>query len=116
MEKWLKEGKGVYSSPNGVYEGEFMHGNFEGSGICRLSNGRVFDGEFFQGIVNGNAIYKYPNGTGYHGFWKDNELICKGGYMHAEGVKNIEEFADGQKIKEFVYHFKTQTIAHSDLL
>ena len=58
----------------GYYEGQFINGEMDGTGIRFWGfNGNFYEGQFRKGEMNGLGIMKYGNGSIYEGPWVDNK-------------------------------------------
>ena len=71
------------------YEGEYINGLKEGSGIYNYSNGDKYIGIFVKNEKNGFGIYYYNNGDKYEGLFSHNEKNGKGIYYYFDGEKYI---------------------------
>uniref|UniRef100_A0A8C5PUZ8 Uncharacterized protein n=1 Tax=Leptobrachium leishanense TaxID=445787 RepID=A0A8C5PUZ8_9ANUR len=49
------------------YEGDTVHGLYEGEGVARFKGGNVYRGEFHMNFPMGQGIYTWPNGIRYEG-------------------------------------------------
>jgi hypothetical protein len=79
-------GFGTITYTNGkTYEGSWVKGVFEGSGIAKYSNGYVYEGEFLDGKYHGKGTLVYQKGYQYTGDWES-------GVRHGDGVAT---FPDG---------------------
>jgi hypothetical protein len=51
-----------------LYQGQFLAGKKNGTGIIKMSNGNIYDGQWIDGIKNGRGIYfEASTGTYYSG-------------------------------------------------
>ncbi|KAF3708245.1 MORN repeat-containing protein 4 [Channa argus] len=76
----------------GLYEGEFAHGKFQGTGIFSRYDGMKFEGEFKDGRVEGYGLLTFPDGSHgvprNEGFFQNHKLQkrekCPGVVQHAQ--------------------------------
>jgi hypothetical protein len=65
-------GKGTYKGINGEFEGEYVDGVRQGSGVFRMANGDYYEGEFSNNVIEGSGSYTWKaNGHNYKG-----KIIC----------------------------------------
>ncbi len=70
--EWKKDGKGVYKFAEGIYEGNFAKGQFEGYGKLMYLDGSIYEGEFVNGLRHGKGVFKDKEGKIVSdGVWKD---------------------------------------------
>jgi len=105
-----KHGHGRLTVGCSVYEGSFVDGEIEGTGVQRWADGSSYNGEWRQGEREGYGVFSGADGSTYEGTWKRNVRVgtddCKltsaagdvfsGGFVankqHGTGV---EKFANG---------------------
>ena len=59
----------------GEYEGEFINGNMEGSGVFQYKDGKRYEGQFLNNTLHGKGILIFPNGQKAVGEWVRGENI-----------------------------------------
>ena len=69
-----KNGKGVYKFAEGIYEGNFFNGQFDGHGKLIYLDGSIYEGEFVNGLRHGKGVFKDKEGKIlFDGIWKDGK-------------------------------------------
>ena len=68
MENGKKEGKGVYTTTNGMrYDGNWSNDQYNGKGIFIWNDGARYDGEFKSNKFHGNGLFDWnKNGIKYN--------------------------------------------------
>ncbi|KAM4632270.1 radial spoke head 10 homolog B [Discoglossus pictus] len=67
------------------YEGEIMHGLYEGEGVAYFINGNIYSGNFTEGILNGKGKYTWADGTTYEGEFSMNSATGHGIFIWPNG-------------------------------
>lgn len=115
-------GHGTYTSPQGVYDGNWVDGrkagqgtmtwtngdkyvgNWEdnketGAGVKTFANGDRYEGPFAAGKMQGKGVLKYANGARYEGDFAGDAPAGKGTLTSASGDKFTGQFAKGEKVE-----------------
>ena len=82
---------GFYTYTGPVDEENMAHGK----GKALLANGDVYDGEFVHGVFQGEATYTYKAGDVFKGAFTNNKF-SSGIYTTADGTRFIGSFKNGQ--------------------
>lgn len=82
---------GFYTYTGPVDEENMAHGK----GKALLANGDVYDGEFVHGVFEGEAIYTYKVGDKFKGTFSNNKF-SKGTYTTVDGTRFVGSFKNGQ--------------------
>ncbi|XP_063284939.1 radial spoke head 10 homolog B [Pelobates fuscus] len=67
------------------YEGDMVHGMYEGEGVAYFKDGNVYKGTFCEGFMHGNGIYTWTDGLAYQGEFYVNCPIGYGIYRWPNG-------------------------------
>jgi hypothetical protein len=94
----VKHGKGKYSDAHASYDGEFVHDQYEGSGLYVGASGATFEGRFKAGRMNGEGTYRWSDGAVYVGSWVEGVMQGKGQYTSSDGVQYVGKFYNGQYV------------------
>lgn len=71
-----KNGPGIFAYPDGSkYEGNFVHGKFEGAGVFSFSNGDEYTGNFKENYPDGQGTRKLKDGSLESGEWSQGEFL-----------------------------------------
>lgn len=90
-------GTGVYESPVvGLYEGEFLDGAFHGDGKLRMPDGHTYQGAFTRGRRDGTGVYEWPNGDRYTGPFRGNRPDGEGSFeSHVRSLEFMGHWENG---------------------
>ncbi|XP_038618729.1 radial spoke head 10 homolog B2-like [Tachyglossus aculeatus] len=77
------------------YEGEKVHGLYEGEGIAYFQGGNVYRGTFSEGIMHGQGTYIWADGLKYQGNFVKNMPMSYGAYTWPDGSKYEGEVKNG---------------------
>ena len=69
----LAEGKGSAKGANS-YEGDFVRGRPDGTGVYKWEDGSRLDGHFKDGKAHGNGVYVSAKGVRYEGDFVSGKL------------------------------------------
>jgi hypothetical protein len=78
------------------YDGEMLHGQFDGEGALVNNKGDHFEGWWKAGKLDGAGSVIHANGERYDGLWKDDLPNGHGMLVRADGSKLEGEFLDGK--------------------
>ncbi|XP_071962232.1 radial spoke head 10 homolog B-like [Antedon mediterranea] len=79
------------------FNGEVMHGLFEGNGTAYFYGGHVYQGEFIQGLMQGHGIYTWADGVKYEGDFNNNSVTGKGVYTWPDASTYEGEVVNGKR-------------------
>ncbi|XP_078521278.1 radial spoke head 10 homolog B isoform X2 [Lissotriton helveticus] len=77
------------------YEGEKVHGLYEGEGIAYFQGGNIYKGMFAEGIMHGRGTYTWNDGVTYEGDFYLNVPMGHGVYTWPDGSKYEGEVKSG---------------------
>ncbi|XP_047432727.1 alsin isoform X2 [Mugil cephalus] len=85
-----------------TYEGHWLSGKPNGSGVLKWPDGRIYTGTFKNGLEDGFGEFVAPNKTlskndQYQGQWKDGKMHGLGTYRYASGEVYDGSFQDGMR-------------------
>ncbi|GAB1605346.1 hypothetical protein Ahia01_000816400, partial [Argonauta hians] len=81
------------------YNGNLVHGLFEGEGMVEFIDGHVYRGDFQYNCITGKGIYTYTDGSTYEG-------EVENGKRHGYGVYTWED--EGKSYSGYWYKGKKQ--------
>ena len=94
----MKEGSGVLLFADGeIYDGDWKADRREGRGKETWADGSGYEGEFRQGKKEGRGKMKYANGDIYDGDWRDGKFEGKGKMAWHNGNVYEGDFRHGKK-------------------
>ncbi|KAK4813804.1 hypothetical protein QYF61_026386 [Mycteria americana] len=67
------------------YEGEKVHGLYEGEGFAYFEGGNTYKGMFSQGLMHGQGTYTWADGVKYEGTFVKNVQMFNGRYTWNDG-------------------------------
>ncbi|XP_071616548.1 radial spoke head 10 homolog B isoform X1 [Heliangelus exortis] len=67
------------------YEGEKVHGLYEGEGFAYLEGGNTYKGMFSEGLMHGQGTYTWADGVKYEGMFVKNVQMFNGSYTWNDG-------------------------------
>ncbi|XP_068278422.1 radial spoke head 10 homolog B-like [Nyctibius grandis] len=67
------------------YEGEKVHGLYEGEGFAYFEGGNTYKGMFSEGLMHGQGTYTWADGVKYEGTFVKNVQMFNGCYMWSDG-------------------------------
>ena len=71
-----RDGKGVYTTLEGVYDGEYVDDYKEGQGVFTWpKSGFVYEGHFKRGCREGRGVMTYPGKTQENGLWRGDKFL-----------------------------------------
>jgi hypothetical protein len=89
---------GKQKMTKGIYEGQYLNGEFNGQGTFSWADGSKYIGGFKNGKEYGQGTFTFlPSGNKYVGEVKDGKLHGQGTFTWAYGSKYVGEFKDGKK-------------------
>lgn len=78
-------GSGVWTHPEGFYDGEWKDGKAEGFGVMTWVNGDRYEGEWKEDMLNGQGTFSFPNGEIYEGEWLKDMRHGQGTITYPDG-------------------------------
>ncbi|XP_035195575.1 radial spoke head 10 homolog B2-like isoform X3 [Oxyura jamaicensis] len=67
------------------YEGEKVHGLYEGEGVAYFEGGNMYKGMFSEGFMHGQGTYTWADGVKYEGTFVKNVQMFNGCYTWNDG-------------------------------
>ncbi|NXX37813.1 R10B2 protein, partial [Tricholaema leucomelas] len=67
------------------YEGEKVHGLYEGEGFAYFEGGNTYKGMFSEGLMHGQGTYTWADGVTYEGTFVKNVQMLSGRYTWNDG-------------------------------
>ncbi|XP_072734007.1 radial spoke head 10 homolog B-like isoform X1 [Ciconia boyciana] len=67
------------------YEGEKVHGLYEGEGFAYFEGGNTYKGMFSEGLMHGQGTYTWADGVKYEGTFVKNVQMFNGRYTWNDG-------------------------------
>lgn len=80
-----RHGKGVFTTEEFKYEGEFCEDEFHGHGILALTVGSLYQGQFVHGKMTGYGEMTFIDGSQYKGEWRNGRMHGIGTFITIEG-------------------------------
>lgn len=100
-------GTGVYYYfMKGKYEGDWIDGRYDGFGIESWVRGSKYKGQYRQGSRHGHGVYRFYTGDSYSGEWCNGQSHGVGVQTCADGSCCVGEFKFGVKHGLGRYHFR----------
>jgi hypothetical protein len=84
-------------TPDGLYTGEFLAGQYHGSGTLFYNDGSVYDGTWNTGKREGQGEYVSVEGWAYKGAWLADTMHGRGLYTFKDKSTYEGNFKDGLK-------------------
>ena len=113
-------GRGVWSTQEGRYEGQFLRGMYDGTGILIRANKYRYEGEFKDGEFDGNGVYASADGYKAKGQFKAGQLNGTGSCVYASGTTATGEFKNGELngtgIKQYADGWKAEGMFKNGVL
>ena len=69
-----RHGKGVFTTDEFTYEGDFENDLFHGKGKLTFHEGTVYIGDFVRGQINGEGDMTFLDGSRYKGQWRNGRM------------------------------------------
>ena len=86
----LPQGSGrLEYEDGGIYQGDFVQGNWSGHGRHAKPNGDVYEGSFFENARHGVGTYRY----------RDGKRVFEGRYVMGQRVDGKMTYGDGSVYK-----------------
>ncbi|XP_015281671.1 PREDICTED: radial spoke head 10 homolog B-like [Gekko japonicus] len=77
------------------YEGEKVHGLYEGEGLAKFQGGNLYQGMFSEGLMHGRGTYTWADGVKYEGNFVKNVQMHHGSYTWPDGSVYEGEVKNG---------------------
>jgi len=89
-------GTGVGVAGEGIYEGEFYRGFFQGEGKFTYTDGTTYEGSWVRGKRQGYGIFTHADGSKYEGTWYMDLKNGTGTIVAVDGTVRTAKFKDGK--------------------
>uniref|UniRef100_A0A8D0G8U8 Radial spoke head 10 homolog B n=1 Tax=Sphenodon punctatus TaxID=8508 RepID=A0A8D0G8U8_SPHPU len=94
------------------YEGEKVHGLYEGEGVAYFQGGNVYRGMFSEGLMHGRGTYTWADGVKYEGNFVKNVQMYHGSYMWPDGSLYEGEVKNGVRHGFGMYKCGTHPVSY----
>ncbi|XP_019368423.1 PREDICTED: radial spoke head 10 homolog B2-like [Gavialis gangeticus] len=94
------------------YEGEKVHGLYEGEGVAYFEGGSVYRGMFSEGLMHGQGTYTWADGVKYEGTFVKNVQLYNGTYTWCDGSVYEGEITKGVRHGFGMYKSGTHPVSY----
>uniref|UniRef100_A0A8D2KW10 Radial spoke head 10 homolog B n=1 Tax=Varanus komodoensis TaxID=61221 RepID=A0A8D2KW10_VARKO len=94
------------------YEGEKVHGLYEGEGTAKFQGGNVYKGMFSEGLMHGHGTYTWADGVQYEGNFVKNVQMHHGSYTWPDGSRYEGEVKNGIRHGFGMYKCGTHPVSY----
>ncbi|XP_070270444.1 radial spoke head 10 homolog B [Myotis yumanensis] len=94
------------------YEGEKVHGLYQGEGFAVFQGGCTYRGMFSEGLMHGQGTYIWADGVKYEGEFVKNIPMNRGVYTWPDGSTYEGEVIDGMRNGFGVFKCSTQPVSY----
>ncbi|KAK1343586.1 hypothetical protein QTO34_016366 [Cnephaeus nilssonii] len=94
------------------YEGEKVHGLYEGEGFAVFQGGCTYHGMFSEGLMHGQGTYVWADGVKYEGDFVRNIPMHRGMYTWPDGSTYEGEVINGMRNGFGVFKCSTQPVSY----
>ncbi|CAK6446376.1 unnamed protein product [Pipistrellus nathusii] len=94
------------------YEGEKVHGLYEGEGFAVFQGGCTYQGMFSEGLMHGQGTYIWADGVKYEGDFVKNIPMNRGKYTWPDGSTYEGEVINGMRNGFGVFKCSTQPVSY----
>lgn len=94
------------------YEGEKVHGLYEGEGFAVFQGGCTYCGMFSEGLMHGQGTYIWADGVKYEGDFVKNIPMNRGVYTWPDGSTYEGEVVNGMRNGFGVFKCSMQPISY----
>ncbi|XP_062999552.1 radial spoke head 10 homolog B2-like [Elgaria multicarinata webbii] len=94
------------------YEGEKVHGLYDGEGTAHFQGGNVYRGMFYDGMMHGRGTYTWADGVQYEGNFVKNLQMDHGSYTWPDGSVYEGEVKNGIRHGFGVYKCGTHPVSY----
>ncbi|XP_040212738.1 radial spoke head 10 homolog B-like [Rana temporaria] len=94
------------------YEGELVHGLYEGEGVAYYKDGNVYTGSFSEGLMHGKGTYTWTDGVIYEGQFCKNKPMAHGIYKWPNGSRYEGQVNEGIRHGTGIYISSDQQISY----
>uniref|UniRef100_K7G4W9 Radial spoke head 10 homolog B n=1 Tax=Pelodiscus sinensis TaxID=13735 RepID=K7G4W9_PELSI len=94
------------------YEGEKVHGLYEGEGVAYFQGGNIYRGMFSEGLMHGHGTYIWADGVKYEGNFVKNVQMYNGSYTWPDGSTYEGEVKNGIRHGFGKFKFGTHPVSY----
>ncbi|KAM5213697.1 radial spoke head 10 homolog B isoform 4-T7 [Hipposideros larvatus] len=94
------------------YEGEKVHGLYEGDGFAVFQGGCTYRGMFSEGLMHGQGTYIWADGLKYEGDFVKNVPMNHGTYTWPDGSTYEGEVINGMRTGFGMFKCSTQPVSY----
>ncbi|XP_036168905.1 radial spoke head 10 homolog B [Myotis myotis] len=94
------------------YEGEKVHGLYQGEGFAVFQGGCTYRGMFSEGLMHGHGTYIWADGVKYEGEFVKNIPMNQGVYTWPDGSTYEGEVINGMRNGFGVFRCSTQPVSY----
>nr|XP_008162868.1 radial spoke head 10 homolog B isoform X5 [Chrysemys picta bellii] len=94
------------------YEGEKVHGLYDGEGVAYFQGGNIYRGMFSEGLMHGHGIYTWADGVKYEGNFVKNVQMYNGSYTWPDGSMYEGEVKNGVRHGFGMYKCGTHPVSY----
>ncbi|XP_063171140.1 radial spoke head 10 homolog B2-like [Candoia aspera] len=94
------------------YEGEKVHGLYEGEGTAYFQGGNIYKGMFSEGLMHGRGTYTWIDGVQYEGTFVKNLQMNHGSYKWPDGSMYEGEVKNGIRHGFGMYKCGTHPVSY----
>ncbi|XP_054970898.1 radial spoke head 10 homolog B2 isoform X5 [Pan paniscus] len=94
------------------YEGEKVHGLYEGEGFAAFQGGCTYRGMFSEGLMHGQGTYIWADGLKYEGNFVKNVPMNHGVYTWPDGSMYEGEVVNGMRNGFGMFKCSTQPVSY----
>ncbi|KAM4698695.1 radial spoke head 10 homolog B [Rhinophrynus dorsalis] len=95
------------------YEGDLVHGLYEGEGVAYFKDGNVYRGMFSEGLMHGNGSYMWTDGLTYQGDFYMNFPMGHGKYTWPDGSRYEGEVYKAIRHGIGIYTSSSQQVSYT---
>uniref|UniRef100_A0A8C3SXZ0 Radial spoke head 10 homolog B2 n=1 Tax=Chelydra serpentina TaxID=8475 RepID=A0A8C3SXZ0_CHESE len=94
------------------YEGEKVHGLYDGEGVAYFQGGNIYRGMFSEGLMHGHGTYTWADGVKYEGNFVKNVQMYNGSYTWPDGSMYEGEVKNGVRHGYGIYKCGTHPVSY----
>nr|XP_013806363.1 PREDICTED: radial spoke head 10 homolog B2-like [Apteryx mantelli mantelli] len=95
------------------YEGEEVHGLYEGEGVAYFEGGNTYKGMFSEGLMHGQGTYTWADGVKYKGTFVKNVQMYNGCYTWSDGSMYEGSISNGVRHGFGVFRSGTHPVSYA---
>ncbi|NXG34864.1 R10B2 protein, partial [Dromaius novaehollandiae] len=95
------------------YEGEKVHGLYEGEGVAYFEGGNTYKGMFSEGLMHGQGTYTWADGVKYKGTFVKNVQMYNGCYTWSDGSTYEGSISNGVRHGFGLFRSGTRPVSYA---